>query len=49
MPRPLGQRVFQLAAVEHFTWLSALAATQHGVTRCHETVLELFHEGEWHD
>ena len=42
--RPLAQRVCQLAAVEPFTRLPELVAAQHGVTRCHETELELVHE-----
>ena len=42
--RPLAQRVCQLAAVEPFTRLPELVAAQHGVTRCHETELELGHE-----
>ena len=42
--RPLAKRVCQLAAVEHFTRLPELVAAQHGVTLCHETMLELAHD-----
>lgn len=42
--KPLAKRVCQLAAVEHFTRMPELLAAQHGVTLCHETILELAHD-----
>ena len=42
--KPLAKRVCQLAAVEHFTRLPELLSAQHGVTLCHETILELAHD-----
>lgn len=42
--KPLAKRVCQLAAVEHFTRLPGLLSAQHGVTLCHETILELAHD-----
>ncbi len=42
--RPLAKRVCQLAAVEHFTRLPELVLAQHGVSLCHETILELAHD-----
>ena len=42
--RPLAKRICQLAAVEHFTRLPELVLAQHGVTLCHETILELAHD-----
>jgi hypothetical protein len=44
LTRPLGQRVCQLATVEHFTHLPELVAAQHGVTLGHETILKLVHD-----
>lgn len=42
--RPLAQRACQLATVEHFPRLPELLMSQHGVTLCHETLVELAHE-----
>lgn len=42
--KPLAKRVCQLAVVENFTRLPELTAAQHGVSLCHETILELAHE-----
>ena len=42
--RPLAKRVCPLAAVEHFTRLPKLVMAQHGVTLCHETILEPAHD-----
>lgn len=42
--KPLAKRICQLAAVEHFTRLPELVAAQHGVSLCHETMLELAHD-----
>jgi hypothetical protein len=40
----LAQRACQLATVEHFPRLPELLMSQHGVTLCHETLVELAHE-----
>lgn len=42
--KSLAKRACQLAAVEHFTRLPELLSAQHGVTLCHETLLELAHD-----
>jgi hypothetical protein len=42
--KPLAKRICQLAVVEHFTRLPELVLAQHGVSLCHETVLELAHD-----